>query len=80
MAYLVLRAILDDLGAEVRALDGAQILLVTFGVAGVLIKHVWGPRLNLRFDDGVPYCLRLHLFLKSSLLFVPVIFTQTVII
>ena len=70
-AYLILRTVLDDLSAEVRALDGPQILLVTLRIAGILVKHVWGPRLYLRFDYGVPQCLRLDLLLEFSLFFVP---------
>ena len=75
-SYLILGAVLDNLGAEVRALYGAKVLLVTLGVAGVLVEHVRGPRLDLRLDDSVPQCLRLDLFLEFTLLFVPKIIRQ----
>jgi hypothetical protein len=59
--YLVRRAVLDDLGAEIGALDGSQILLIGFSVACVLVEHVRSPSLDLRVNDGGPQGLSLHL-------------------
>ena len=58
---LVWRRVLDDLGAKVGRLDGAQVLLVGLAIARVLVKHIWSSGLNLRLDDGVPQCLGLDL-------------------
>ena len=52
--YLISRAVLYDLRAEVGALNGTQILLVGLAVTGVLVQHVRGPRLDLRFNNGRP--------------------------
>ncbi len=40
--------VLDDLSAQVAALDGAQVLLVGLAVAAVLVQHVWVASLNLQ--------------------------------
>jgi len=40
--------VLDNLTAQVAALDGAQVLLVGLAVAAVLVQHVWVASLNLR--------------------------------
>ena len=58
---LVRSGVLHDLGTEVGALDGAEVLLVALPVAGVLVEHVGGPGLNLALDDAVPQLLGLHL-------------------
>ena len=39
--------VLNDLSAQVAALDGAQVLLVGLAVAAVLVQHVWVASLNL---------------------------------
>ena len=39
--------VLDDLSAQVAALDGAQVLLVGLAVAAVLVQHVWVTGLHL---------------------------------
>ena len=44
--------ILQDLGAQVAAADGAQVLLVALPVAGVLVQHVRVARLHLRPANG----------------------------
>jgi len=40
--------VLDNLTAQVAALDGAQVLLVGLAVAAVLVQHVWVASLNLQ--------------------------------
>ena len=45
--HLIGVGVLDDFGAEVGGLDGAEILLVALAVARVLEQHVRRPRLNL---------------------------------
>ena len=59
--YLVRWGVLDDLGAEVGALDGAEILLIALPVAGVLVEDVGRSSLNLGVDDGGPQSLGFHL-------------------
>ena len=62
--------VLDDLGAEVGTLDGAEILLVGFPVAGVLVQHVGGARLDLALNDRVPHRLGFYLLARPTLLLV----------
>ena len=71
--HLVLAAVLNDLGTQVAALDGAQVLLVALAVAGVLVEHVGHARLYLRLDDAVPQLLRLDRLATSTFSLVPVI-------
>ena len=48
----VRRGVLDDLGAQVAALDGSEVLLVGLLVARVLVEHVREPGLHLRGQDA----------------------------
>mmetsp|Transcript_29694 Transcript_29694/g.97086 ORF Transcript_29694/g.97086 Transcript_29694/m.97086 type:complete len:755 (-) Transcript_29694:490-2754(-) len=50
--------VLDDLAAQIRALDGPQMPVVRLGVAGVLVEHVGRARLDLAVEDGEPELLR----------------------
>ncbi len=70
--HLVGSAVLDDLCAQVAALDGAEVLLVALAVAVVLVDHVGRAGLRLRLDDGVPQLLRLHCASPATLALVPV--------
>merc|ERR1719402_2035036 len=65
--------VLDDLGAEVGTLDCAEILLVGLPVAGVLVQHVGGARLDLALNDRVPHLLGLDLLPCPTLLLVPLV-------
>ena len=65
--------VLDDLGAEVGTLDGAEILLIGLPVAGVLVQHVGGARLDLALNDRVPHLLGLDLLPRPTLLLVPLV-------
>lgn len=67
---LILGGKLDDLGAEVGTLDGAQVLLVRLLVARVLVEHVGRARLHLRLHDRVPQLLGPDLLAEAALLFV----------
>lgn len=51
------RRVLQDLGAQVGALDGAQVLLVGLAVAGVLVQHVGVAGLDLGLQDREPQLL-----------------------
>mmetsp|Transcript_20190 Transcript_20190/g.56240 ORF Transcript_20190/g.56240 Transcript_20190/m.56240 type:complete len:301 (+) Transcript_20190:1449-2351(+) len=54
----LLRAgVLNDLSAQVGALDGAQVLLVGLAVAAVLEQHVRVASLDLGLQDGEPQLL-----------------------
>lgn len=70
-AHLVGTAVLDDLGAEVRALDGAEMLVIRLAVARVFEQHIRSARLHLRLDDRVPQLLRAHHSARLSLGLVP---------
>ena len=61
MANLIWSAVLYDFRAEIRALDGSEVLLVGLAVARVLVQHVGSAGLDLRLDDCVPQCLSLDL-------------------
>jgi hypothetical protein len=67
---LVGRGVLDDFGAEVAALDGAQVLLVALAVAAVLVEHVRVAGLDLRLEDGGPELLSLDDLASHALLLV----------
>mmetsp|Transcript_23741 Transcript_23741/g.65632 ORF Transcript_23741/g.65632 Transcript_23741/m.65632 type:complete len:218 (+) Transcript_23741:84-737(+) len=56
----VRRSVLDDLRAEVGAVDSTKVLLVGLAVGMVLVKHVRRARLHLRLQDPEPELLRLH--------------------
>ena len=64
---LVLARVLDDLRAQVGALDGAEVLLVALGVGRVLVEHVGRAGLDLRLDDGGPELLGLDGLATASL-------------
>lgn len=51
---LVLGGVLYDLSAEIRAFDGAQVLLVRLTIASVLVHHVRSTSFDLRVNDLVP--------------------------
>jgi hypothetical protein len=57
--HLVGAGVLDDLRAEVAALDGAQVLLVALAVGGVLEEDVGRAGLDLALQDLEPEVLRL---------------------
>mmetsp|Transcript_23742 Transcript_23742/g.65637 ORF Transcript_23742/g.65637 Transcript_23742/m.65637 type:complete len:218 (+) Transcript_23742:84-737(+) len=57
---LVRRGVLDDLRAEVGAVDSAKVLLVGLAVGMVLVEHVGRACLHLRLQDPEPELLRLH--------------------
>mmetsp|Transcript_27978 Transcript_27978/g.39318 ORF Transcript_27978/g.39318 Transcript_27978/m.39318 type:complete len:336 (+) Transcript_27978:618-1625(+) len=56
----IFRGVLDDLGAEVGAVDGAEILLVRLRVRRILVQHVGRASLHLCFQNAKPQLLRLH--------------------
>ena len=64
--YLLRGAVLDDFRAQIAAFDGAQILLVAFPIAVILIHHVGIPGLRLGSDDGMPQLLSRDSSLVSS--------------
>ncbi len=65
-AYLVWRAVLDNLSTQVTAFDRAEILLVRFAIAGILVQNVRGSSFNLWLHDSKPELLRLHFLLVTS--------------
>src|SRR6056300_488863 len=67
---LILVRILQDLCAQVGTLDDTQILLVTLGVACILVKHVRSTCLGLRLEDSLPYVSRWYGGVSSTLFFV----------
>lgn len=64
-------SVLDDLSAQVGALDGTKVLLVGLAVAAVLEEHVGVASLDLSLQDGKPEGLRLDDFLGPPLTLIP---------
>ena len=62
---LVWGGVLDDFGAEIRALDGPQMLLVRLAVCRVLVEHVRRASLDLGVEDSKPQLLSLDDLLKK---------------
>ena len=62
--------VLNNLGTEVGALDGTEVLLVGLVVAVVLEEHVGGTGLDLRIEDGEPELLSLDGLAALALLLV----------
>lgn len=50
----VRRCIFDDFGAEVGTFDGSKVLLVTFPVAGIFVKHVGSASGDLYINNFLP--------------------------
>ena len=71
---LVRRRVFDDFGAQITALDGAQILLVRFTIARVLVQHVRSTSFDLRVQNSEPQFSRFHLTHESTFAFIS---TQT---
>lgn len=67
---LVLGGVLNDLTAQVGALDGSKILLVRFGVAMILEHHVGCSSFNLTLNDSLPKLLGLDGLRASTFLFI----------
>lgn len=67
---LIRARVLDNFSAQVTALDGAEVLLVRLAIASVLVKHVWGSRFSLRFQDGKPELLSLDGLAATSFTFI----------
>lgn len=67
-------ALLDDLRAQVRRPDGAQVLLVALPVTMVLEQHVGSACLDLTLQYGVPQVLCFYRLLDPSFCFVVKIF------
>lgn len=57
--HLIRTGVLNDLSAQVGALDGAQVLLVALPVAGILVQHVGSACLDLTLNDLGPQPLGL---------------------
>ncbi len=64
---LVLGSVLNNLGTEVRRLDGTQVLLIGLAVAGVLVEHVRSSGLDLGIQNGKPQLLRIDRFASLAL-------------
>mmetsp|Transcript_49811 Transcript_49811/g.61169 ORF Transcript_49811/g.61169 Transcript_49811/m.61169 type:complete len:315 (-) Transcript_49811:806-1750(-) len=60
--HFVRRSVLNDLRTQVGAMNGAQVLLIGFAIAVILIQHVWGSRLHLGFQNPKPQVLSFHRF------------------
>ena len=71
--YLIFAGELDDLSAQIGALDRAQVLLIALSITRVLIKHVGGAGLDLRLDYGRPELLSLDAFTHTTLSLVPLV-------
>ncbi|KAI6763085.1 hypothetical protein HG530_009065 [Fusarium avenaceum] len=56
---LIRGTVLDDLSAQIRASDGAEVLLVALAVTGILVKHEGVSGLGLGLEDGIPKLLGL---------------------
>lgn len=68
--HLIFARVLYDLCAQIAGFDGAQVLLITLSVAGILVNHVWCTSFCLRLNDGVPQLLSLHHTLSPALLLI----------
>lgn len=68
--HLIFARVLYDLCAQIAGFDGAQILLITLSIAGILVNHVWCTSFCLRLNDGVPQLLSLHHTLSPALLLI----------
>ena len=63
-------SILHDLAAQIRAANGAQILLIRFAVARILVQHIRRSGFGLRIQYSVPNVARFDHFPRAPLLFV----------
>ena len=70
-SYLIRWTVLDNLCAQVAALDGSQVLLITLPVASILIQHVWVSCFSLCLNDGVPQLLGFDCFTPLTFTFIP---------
>lgn len=68
--YFILTRVLQDLRAQVRALDRSKILLVALTIAGIFVEHVWGSSLDLRVNDLLPEPAGFHLLAPATLLLI----------
>ena len=68
---LIWSSVFDDLSAEVRASNNAQILLVALAVAGIFVQHEGVAGLGLSFNDVVPQLLSLDCLSSTTLLLIP---------
>ena len=66
-------AVLHNLAAEVRRLDGAKVLLVALAVGGVLVEQVGVARLHLRVEDLEPERPRVDRLVRLALRLVPLV-------
>ena len=71
--YLIWAAVFHNLCTEVGALDGAQVLLVTLAVAGILVEHVGIAGLRLGLNDSVPQLLGLEGAPTTTFLLIPTV-------
>mmetsp|Transcript_13702 Transcript_13702/g.29666 ORF Transcript_13702/g.29666 Transcript_13702/m.29666 type:complete len:227 (+) Transcript_13702:1024-1704(+) len=67
------RRVLDDLGAQVRAADCAEVLLVGLAVGRILVENIRRARLDLRVQDCEPELLRWYRSQSATLFLVPLI-------
>lgn len=70
---LIRSSVLDNLTAQVGALDRSQVLLIGLAVAVILVEHVGRARLHLRVENSEPQVLRLDCFPRLSFRFILVV-------
>mmetsp|Transcript_73652 Transcript_73652/g.208598 ORF Transcript_73652/g.208598 Transcript_73652/m.208598 type:complete len:573 (-) Transcript_73652:343-2061(-) len=70
-SHLVRGGVLDDLRAQIGAVDGAEVLLVGLAVGVVLVQHVRRAGLHLRLQDAEPELLRLDALPALAISFHP---------
>ena len=76
---LIRAAKLEYLGAEIRALQGAQMLVIRLAVAVVLEEDVGRARLHLRLHYRMPHLLRAHHTRRTALRLVPALITSALL-
>ena len=68
--YLIRCSVFDDFRAEIRAVDGSQMLLIALGVALIFVQHERCASFDLSIDDGEPQILSFDCTTAQSFLFV----------
>ena len=69
-SHFILVCVFHDLGAEIRALDSSQVLLIALAIASIFVEHVGSACLNLGVNDLLPQPACLDLFSCATLLLI----------